>query len=64
MKPKVTLRCPANAYAGPNERIIEYSADGQGGLISFVIGNGKLTVQLYRHDATVEIRVSKPETGA
>ena len=38
-KPKVTLKCPANAHAAPRERIVEISVvadDGQlyGGLLS------------------------------
>jgi hypothetical protein len=53
----------ANSYAAPNEKIIEYSVPGgPGGLIAFkVTDDGKLVIDLYRHDAEVEIRVGKAE---
>jgi hypothetical protein len=62
-KPKVNTNPVANQYSAPNERIIEYSIrSGLGGLISLrEIEGGKLQVQLYRHDADVEILVSAHE---
>jgi hypothetical protein len=52
-KPKITLSSVAGKYAGPAETIIEYSLPGtySGGLISFsVADDGRLVVNLYRHD--------------
>ena len=45
------MKCVANAHAGPDERIIEFSdgSDGTGGLISFRrMVHGKLRVEVYR----------------
>lgn len=54
MKPRVITKCVANAYAGPNERIVEFD----GGLISFGAGaNGEITVSLYRLDTNVRVVV-------
>jgi hypothetical protein len=57
-KPRVTLKCPANAHTGPDERIIEFS-DGvgaTGGLISFRrMRDGRLRVEVYRTDPEVEV---------
>lgn len=59
-KPSVKTKCVANAYAAPTERIVEYSANGIGGLISFTIQeDGTLFVHLYRHDPRVEVTVSE-----
>jgi hypothetical protein len=67
MKPRVLVKCVANTYSAPNERIIEYSdGNGKGGLIAFRIlqdgpdGTHRLLVELYRHDVGVEIHVCKP----
>lgn len=64
-KPRVTPNPTANQYAGPDERIVEYSdpVTGLGGLISIHRDEeaGTLTVDLYRHDADVVIRVSQGE---
>ena len=67
-KPKVLTKCVANNYAGPDERIIEYTfgPDGRGGnvggLIRFVrTQDGHFVVDLYCHDARVEIRVGKAD---
>lgn len=57
-KPKVTTDPVANQYAGPNERIVEYSTrSGLGGLIAFRETDDGLTVDLYRHDPKVEVRI-------
>lgn len=55
-RPRVNTNPVANQYAGPDERIIEYSSKAGGGLIAFrVTDDGKLLVQPYRHDDTVVI---------
>lgn len=59
-KPKVTTNPVANQYAGPNERIIEYSHKGLGGLIAFrQTEDGNLRVDLYRHDEGVQINTGQ-----
>lgn len=63
-KPTVLTKCVANLYTDANERIIEYSdrETGLGGLISFRrLDDGSLRVHLYRHDARVNVQVSKAE---
>jgi hypothetical protein len=61
-KPRVLTKCVANAHSAPNERIIEYSAGTTGGLISFrLMDDGKLYVDLYRHDKGVVVRVGDTE---
>ena len=60
-KPRVRLKCVANNYAGPNERIIEFSHNNGGGLISLSpTDDGRLLVAVYNCDATVD--VSLPTT--
>lgn len=66
-KPTVITSCVANAYTRENERIIEFSdreaGDPTGGLIAFRrLPNGKLLVNIYRCDPTVEVVVSPPCT--
>lgn len=62
-KPRVNVNCVASRYAGPNERIVEYSNGKSGGLISLVtLDDGTLRVELYRHDAEVSIVVGQGET--
>jgi hypothetical protein len=59
MKPKVNTKCVASHYAGSNERIVEFSVNGNGGLISFVAReDGSLVVQLYRMDKNIDVTVS------
>lgn len=61
-RPKVDLRCVASHYAGPAERIIEFTHENGGGLISIAAtADGKLFVDVYRYDPTVEVRVGKPD---
>jgi hypothetical protein len=59
-KPKVELRCPANAHTGPHERTIEFSyvSGGKlyGGLINFFGKEDGLIVEVYRTDPGVEVR--------
>lgn len=67
-KPKVTVRAVADLYAGPTERIIEFS-DRQvpaGGLIALrrcerPDGRHRLMVQIYRCDAEVDVVVGQPD---
>lgn len=56
-KPRALTKCPANVYAGPAERIVEFSfpedarADVPGGLISLrnaATPGGRPTIELYR----------------
>ena len=57
-KPKVTINPVANQYAGPDERIIEYSSTAGGGLIAFRVVREQLLVQPYNHDSTVLVTAS------
>lgn len=59
---KINKNPVAGGYASPGEKIIEYSSPAGGGLISFKVVDGRLTVDLYRHDPTVDIRVGKAST--
>lgn len=62
VKPRVILKSVADRYAGPGERIIEYSNGKLGGLISIqTLDDGCLNVCLYRHDPEVFVHVSKGE---
>lgn len=49
----------ANNYACSNERIIEFSSPQGGGLIAFTLTEDRLTVDVYRQDKTVTVRVGK-----
>lgn len=64
-KPKITTKCPANYFAHPTERIVEYSGGFEnriGGLISFRnTPDGGLEIFLYRHNKKVKITVGKGE---
>lgn len=52
-KPTVTVRCVANQYAAPNERIIEISGrHGAGALISIIENDDGLNVYVYRCERT------------
>jgi hypothetical protein len=70
MKTRVTTRCVANTYTGPNERIIEFHHANGGGLIAFFAhDDGTLSVDVYNTDDTVRVRgckdakVNKTRTG-
>ena len=61
-KPRVMTKCPANAYAGSDERIIEFTFPGtkgdvyaQGGLIEFRTLNGVGYVEVYGCDMDVVV---------
>ena len=56
-KPSVDTNPVANKYArNSNERIIEFSSGAGGGLIAFREIDGKLIVEVYSEDSTVEVR--------
>lgn len=62
-KPRVIVKCVANAYTGPRERIIEFSnggrRDNKGGLIAFRnLPDGTLLVNVYGCDKGVEVRTA------
>jgi hypothetical protein len=60
-KPSVKLKCVANSYASPNERIIEISGrDGEGALISVrnCDDDGKVLISVYRVDPKVIVGVA------
>lgn len=60
-KPKVNVKPVADAYAGPGERIVEFSSDAGGGLISLALrDDGKLSVFVYNFDSTVEVSIGEP----
>jgi hypothetical protein len=55
-KPSVKTKCPAASYAGPLERIVEFSfSDGTGGLIRLAEGDNGNFVTLYRLDGSINI---------
>lgn len=59
MRPKISTKCVASQYQGTNEKIIEFSHRGNGGLISFVTReDGSLIVQVYRMDSNIDVTVS------
>lgn len=66
-KPSAKLNPVANQYAGPEERIIEYTdhRTGLGGLISIRRhGDDTLSVDLYAHDPGVTIRVGEARVSS
>lgn len=55
-RPRVITNCVAQQYAGPNERIIEFSSTQGGGLIAFrECPDGRLLVSVYNIDDTVNV---------
>jgi len=53
-RPRVITRCIADAYTRRPERIIEFSHEGKGGLISFrELPDGRLKIEVYRLDPGV-----------
>lgn len=53
---KVNTNPVANQYASDNEAIIEFSSPDGGGLISFRrMAGGRLRVEVYRTDPTVDV---------
>jgi hypothetical protein len=59
-KPKVTTNAVANLYAGPTERIIEFSSEKGGGLISLQVVGDELRLYVYQQDKTVQVTVGEP----
>lgn len=59
-KPKVGTAYPADRYASPEERIIEVSHKLGGCLISVRPVNGRLVIEIYQADDTVEVRTGEP----
>lgn len=67
-KPVVRTKCPANAFAGLNQRIIEINFPGtkgdiyeQGCLISLRIHEGQGIVEVYQADS--QVRVTGAQEG-
>jgi hypothetical protein len=67
-RPRVATSCPANSYAAPNERIIEFSNGRMttdvyaGGLIGFRnMDDGHLKVDVYRLDPGIVVHVGDPQ---
>lgn len=59
MRVKLNTRPVAGRYAAPDETIMEFSSPNGGGLVSFTVkDDGRLDVQLYRLDGTVDVRTS------
>jgi hypothetical protein len=64
---RITLRCPADQYSGPGERIIEFSfPSSRGGLLAFkepagskVDDGQQATIEIYRVDGDVRIVAPK-----
>lgn len=54
-RPTVNTRCVADAYTRSPERIAEFSSEVGGGLVSFRVVNGRLRVEVYRCDDTVDV---------
>ncbi len=64
-RPSVTVNPVADRYSMQGERIIEFSSEVGGGLISLRVSNdGKqLLVDLYRCDPTVVVRTPSTSEG-
>ena len=60
MRPTVKTKCPAAAFAGPDERIVEIWDSGtqKGCLISIRAVRGDLIIEAYRGDPGVIVRVN------
>jgi hypothetical protein len=72
VKPTVMIRCVANVYAGPDERIVEFGNGAhhhgahRGGLIALRnLADGGLRVEVYRVDPGVDVvaPVKPPDPG-
>ena len=59
MKPRIDTMCAAGAYTRINERIVEFYSDVGGGLISLRVHDGRLRVEVYRCDETVDVIAPK-----
>lgn len=54
-KPKIDARPPANHYAESGQRIAEISSDAGGCLLSLQVRDGRLHVEPFRIDSTVDV---------
>lgn len=54
-RPKVHVTPPAQHHALPDERIIIVSSDGGGCLMSMRVIDGRLRIEVYRADDTVDV---------
>jgi hypothetical protein len=61
-RPRVVTSCVADQYSAQHERIIEFSSDKGGGLISFREFPEGLRVEVYRADPTVTVMGPKGQT--
>lgn len=61
-KPRVILPSGAQHYAMAGERIVEVSSDGGGCLISMRVIDGRLRIEVYRADDTVDVIAPAPAT--
>jgi hypothetical protein len=62
-RPKVTLPSVAQHYAMSGERIIEVSSDGGGCLMSLRVIDGRLRIEVYRADDTVDVVAPKSDVN-
>jgi hypothetical protein len=53
--PKVDVNPVAQHYARSGERIVEISSDAGGCLVSLWVRDGRLSIQVYRADDTVDV---------
>lgn len=54
-KPRVLTRCVANHYTSGNERIVEVASEGGGCLISFREIDGRLLINVYQADRSIDL---------
>jgi hypothetical protein len=54
-RPRVILDCVADHYTRGEDRIVEFTSEAGGGLISLRVVNGRLKVEVYRTDDTVDV---------
>lgn len=62
-KPKIDVNPVANQYTGRDERIVEFSSDAGGGLISLRVQDESLRVEVYRTDDSVRVITPGPGDG-
>lgn len=60
-RPTIISRPVASQYQSPNERIVEFSHDNGGGLISIrALTDGTVAIDIYQQDSTVAVNVGDP----
>lgn len=62
-RPRVTLPSPAQHHALPDERIVTVSSGAGGCLISMRVIDGRLRIEVYRADDTVDVIVPERRDG-